>query len=228
MLGGEWDASRSRMPQITSGTMHCKTVKEPHVNPTSTHNPNRPTARSASTPPTRRWAQRPLTRRRRSSEGRGRRAGRRQHHRRHRQLAAHLPDRAARPARRAVGGGQRLSHGRVRQPAAGPSRQLPGLPAPAPARLRRGQGSSSPCPACSADAEAACREYEALLRAHPADLCALGIGENGHLAFNDPPYADFDDPVWVKSSSWTSARGASRWARAISAVWTRCRRTPSP
>jgi len=43
-----------------------------------------------------------------------------------------------------------------------------------------------------------CREYEELLRAHPADLCALGIGENGHLAFNDPPYADFNDPVWVK------------------------------
>lgn len=47
-------------------------------------------------------------------------------------------------------------------------------------------------------AEAACREYEALLRAHPADLCALGYGENGHLAFNDPPFADFADPVWVK------------------------------
>ena len=46
--------------------------------------------------------------------------------------------------------------------------------------------------------EAACSEYEALLRQYPADLCACGIGENGHLAFNDPPYADFDDPVWVK------------------------------
>jgi glucosamine-6-phosphate deaminase len=46
--------------------------------------------------------------------------------------------------------------------------------------------------------ERACGVYEALLRAHPADLCALGYGENGHLAFNDPPYADFDDPVWVK------------------------------
>ncbi|MCX6031714.1 MAG: glucosamine-6-phosphate deaminase [Chloroflexi bacterium] len=45
---------------------------------------------------------------------------------------------------------------------------------------------------------AACRKYEALLRSHPADLCALGIGENGHLAFNDPPFADFDDPVWAK------------------------------
>lgn len=48
------------------------------------------------------------------------------------------------------------------------------------------------------DLEQACRQYEALLRAHPADLCALGIGENGHLAFNDPPFAHFDDPVWVK------------------------------
>ncbi len=46
--------------------------------------------------------------------------------------------------------------------------------------------------------EKACQTYERLLRHHPADLCACGIGENGHLAFNDPPYADFDDPVWVK------------------------------
>ncbi|MEZ4770480.1 MAG: glucosamine-6-phosphate deaminase [Caldilineales bacterium] len=44
----------------------------------------------------------------------------------------------------------------------------------------------------------ACQTYERLLRHHPADLCACGIGENGHLAFNDPPYADFDDPRWVK------------------------------
>lgn len=47
-------------------------------------------------------------------------------------------------------------------------------------------------------AEAACQEYEAALAAHPADLCALGIGENGHIAFNDPPYADFNDPRRVK------------------------------
>lgn len=46
--------------------------------------------------------------------------------------------------------------------------------------------------------EATCAEYARLLRAHPVDLCALGYGENGHLAFNDPPFADFDDPVWVK------------------------------
>lgn len=54
-----------------------------------------------------------------------------------------------------------------------------------------------PVPA-SKDAKTACAEYEQLLHAHPADLCALGYGENGHLAFNDPPFADFDDPVWVK------------------------------
>jgi glucosamine-6-phosphate deaminase len=43
-----------------------------------------------------------------------------------------------------------------------------------------------------------CARYAALLRAHPLDLCCLGIGENGHLAFNDPPVADFDDPLDVK------------------------------
>lgn len=46
--------------------------------------------------------------------------------------------------------------------------------------------------------EAICREYEQLLRAHPADMVAMGWGENGHIAFNDPPYALFNDPVWVK------------------------------
>ena len=59
-------------------------------------------------------------------------------------------------------------------------------------------GAFYPVPGQAADVEAACREYEALLKAHLADLCAMGIGENGHIAFNDPPFADFDDPVWVK------------------------------
>lgn len=55
-----------------------------------------------------------------------------------------------------------------------------------------------PVPGQPDDVEQACRDYEALLRAHPADLVAMGFGENGHLAFNDPPYALFEDPVWVK------------------------------
>ncbi len=43
-----------------------------------------------------------------------------------------------------------------------------------------------------------CRRYEALLTSEPIDLCCLGVGENGHLAFNDPHVADFDDRRMVK------------------------------
>ena len=79
-----------------------------------------------------------------------------------------------------------------------------GHPAGFPLFLRRHildhvpYGAFYPVPGHPADVETACRGYELLLRAHPADLCCLGIGENGHLAFNDPPVADFADPVWVK------------------------------
>jgi glucosamine-6-phosphate deaminase len=48
------------------------------------------------------------------------------------------------------------------------------------------------------DAGAECRRYTELLRQHPLDLCCLGVGENGHLAFNDPPVANFTDPDDVK------------------------------
>jgi glucosamine-6-phosphate deaminase len=50
----------------------------------------------------------------------------------------------------------------------------------------------------TADPATTCERYAALVREHPLDLCVLGIGENGHLAFNDPPVADFDDPLDVK------------------------------
>ena len=43
-----------------------------------------------------------------------------------------------------------------------------------------------------------CKRYAELLEAQPIDLCCLGVGENGHLAFNDPPVADFNDPYKVK------------------------------
>ena len=43
-----------------------------------------------------------------------------------------------------------------------------------------------------------CRRYAELLRAQSIDLCCLGLGENGHLAFNDPDVADFADPHAVK------------------------------
>jgi len=55
-----------------------------------------------------------------------------------------------------------------------------------------------PVPNKPDDIEKACRDYESLLREQPIDLVAMGFGENGHLAFNDPPYANFDDPNWVK------------------------------
>lgn len=48
------------------------------------------------------------------------------------------------------------------------------------------------------DIAAECRRYAALLAEHPLDLVCLGIGENGHLAFNDPPVADFHDPQLIK------------------------------
>lgn len=40
--------------------------------------------------------------------------------------------------------------------------------------------------------------YARILQQYPVDLCFLGIGENGHIAFNDPAVADFDDPETVK------------------------------
>jgi glucosamine-6-phosphate deaminase len=40
--------------------------------------------------------------------------------------------------------------------------------------------------------------YSRLIRELPPDITCAGIGENGHLAFNDPPVADFADPVAVK------------------------------
>jgi glucosamine-6-phosphate deaminase len=43
-----------------------------------------------------------------------------------------------------------------------------------------------------------CERYTRLLKAQPIDLCCLGIGENGHIAFNDPPVANFEDPYFVK------------------------------
>ncbi|MDR0870152.1 MAG: glucosamine-6-phosphate deaminase [Planctomycetaceae bacterium] len=48
------------------------------------------------------------------------------------------------------------------------------------------------------DPEKLCKEYSEKLAAAPIDVVCLGIGENGHIAFNDPPIADFNDPKLVK------------------------------
>ena len=46
--------------------------------------------------------------------------------------------------------------------------------------------------------EAECDRYANLLGLQPADIVCMGIGENTHLAFNDPHVADFNDPRTVK------------------------------
>jgi glucosamine-6-phosphate deaminase len=48
------------------------------------------------------------------------------------------------------------------------------------------------------DPQAECRRYAFLLQEFPMDIGCLGIGENAHLAFNDPPVANFNDPEKVK------------------------------
>ncbi|MEH6682017.1 MAG: glucosamine-6-phosphate deaminase [Sediminicola sp.] len=48
------------------------------------------------------------------------------------------------------------------------------------------------------DVEKEMEQYADKLRKHPIDIACVGIGENGHIAFNDPDVADFNDPKLVK------------------------------
>ncbi len=48
------------------------------------------------------------------------------------------------------------------------------------------------------DSKEECRRYSRLLQEFPVDITCMGIGENAHLAFNDPHVADFKDPDLVK------------------------------
>ena len=50
----------------------------------------------------------------------------------------------------------------------------------------------------NASPEAECKRYTDLLIKYPVDIIFMGIGENGHIAFNDPGVAKFDDPETVK------------------------------
>lgn len=49
------------------------------------------------------------------------------------------------------------------------------------------------------DIQKECERYSALLKTHPIHIVVLGIGENGHIAFNDPHVADFNDEETVKA-----------------------------
>ena len=49
-----------------------------------------------------------------------------------------------------------------------------------------------------ADSDATCRRYNTILESNIVDIVCMGIGENGHIAFNDPHVADFNDPCRIK------------------------------
>lgn len=51
----------------------------------------------------------------------------------------------------------------------------------------------------SNDVTKECKRYSQLLNEAPIDIVCLGIGENGHIAFNDPPVADFEDSQSIKT-----------------------------
>ena len=50
----------------------------------------------------------------------------------------------------------------------------------------------------ASDAEKECKRYAELLAKYPTDIVVMGIGENGHIAFNDPGVADFNDKAMIK------------------------------
>jgi glucosamine-6-phosphate deaminase len=65
-------------------------------------------------------------------------------------------------------------------------------------RVRPGRIEKLDGAAAAQDADAECSRYGELISSGGIDLALIGIGENGHLAFNDPHVADFEDPLVVK------------------------------
>ena len=89
----------------------------------------------------------------------------------------------------------RVPHGRVRRAAADALRRASSATCASASPRSCRSRSSTTCTGDTGDARGGgATATPTLLRAHPLDLCCCGIGENGHLAFNDPPVADFDDP----------------------------------
>ena len=142
----------------------------------------------------------PRPTRRRARRGGDRRTRRRERHARHRQLAARVPRRARRRTPTSTGRAvtafhmdEYVGHRRRRTPRASSATCASASPTDSPLKeFHYLDGDTG-------DAEA---EARPLRRAAPRRIrstsAAAGIGENGHLAFNDPPVADFDDPRDVK------------------------------
>ena len=74
----------------------------------------------------------------------------------------------------------------------------------------------------ASDIDLLCRQYAAKLRQVSPRLCLLGIGENGHLAFNDPGEADFTDPLDVRTVNLDTAcrqqQAAEGWFNSLDDV----------
>jgi glucosamine-6-phosphate deaminase len=51
----------------------------------------------------------------------------------------------------------------------------------------------------AANIGAECNRYGALINNRTVDIVCMGIGENNHLAFNDPPVANFNDAETIKA-----------------------------
>ena len=79
----------------------------------------------------------------------------------------------------------------------------------------------------AADPAAECRRVGDLIARQPIDVAFVGIGENGHLAFNDPPRTS-RSPIrtWWSTSTRTAAGSSS--ARAGSPAWRTCPGARSP
>src|SRR4028119_2014979 len=97
---------------------------------------------------------------------------------------------ASSPAFRALGASCRCTAGPplLQATSRGPTGS-PGRPAPAASRVP-GLGGFVPVPGDAADLEGEVGRLNGLLGPRDVDVCFAGIGENCHLAFNDPP-ADF-------------------------------------
>lgn len=65
-----------------------------------------------------------------------------------------------------------------------------------------------------------CERYAELLDSYPVDIVCLGIGENGHIAFNDPHVAHFNDSERVKIVSLDENVGCSRFMTVVFQHWT--------
>lgn len=83
-----------------------------------------------------------------------------------------------------------------------------GLPADAPQRFSRYLddhifmkapfGSVYHLNSTASDPGRECARYSEIMKLHPVDIICMGVGENGHIAFNDPSVADFKDPLQMK------------------------------